>query len=71
MSRSEVGHALGEFYGYQVTGLFQSDDDIAKSPVQDGAAPGLFKYTDLDVMTRSMPATEVLLAIQTQSLLMV
>lgn len=48
ISRNEVGQPLGEFYGYQVLGLFQSQDDIAKSPVQDGARPGLFKYRDVD-----------------------
>jgi len=48
IARNEVGHALGEFYGYQVTGLFQSTDDISKSPIQDGARPGFFKYKDVD-----------------------
>jgi TonB-linked SusC/RagA family outer membrane protein len=48
ISRNEQGHPLGEFYGYQVVGLFQSQDDITKSPIQDGARPGLFKYKDVD-----------------------
>jgi hypothetical protein len=42
-----VGHPLNAFYGYKVVGLFQSQDDIDKSPTQSGAKPGLFKYADL------------------------
>ena len=48
VQRNEVGHALNEFWGYQVFGLFQSQEDIDKSPTQDGAAPGLFKYQDVN-----------------------
>ena len=43
-----VGHPVGEFFGYQVIGLFQSDDDVAKSPTQSDAAPGFFKYKDVN-----------------------
>ena len=46
--RNQVGHAVGAFYGYQVLGLFQSDADVAKSPTQDGAQPGRFKYADIN-----------------------
>ena len=42
--RNEVGNALGTFYGHQVIGLFQDDDEINKAPTQDGAAPGRFRY---------------------------
>lgn len=45
-SRLQAGHALGAFYGYKVVGLFQSDDDVNKSPTQDAAAPGRFKFQD-------------------------
>jgi hypothetical protein len=31
-----------------VIGLFNSDDEVNKSPTQDGAAPGRFKYKDVD-----------------------
>lgn len=48
VSRNEVGHSVGEFYGYKVLGLFQSDEDVAKSPTQVGASPGLFKYQDIN-----------------------
>ena len=46
--REEVGQPVGEFFGYKVIGLFQSAADVAKSPTQDGAAPGFFKYKDVD-----------------------
>ncbi len=46
--RNQVGHAVGEFYGYQVIGLFQSADDVSKSPTQSDAAPGFFKYKDVN-----------------------
>jgi TonB-linked SusC/RagA family outer membrane protein len=45
-NRSMVGHSMGEFFGYKVIGLFQSAAEVASSPTQDGAAPGLFKYQD-------------------------
>lgn len=46
--RNQVGHPIGAFFGYEVIGLFQSADDVTKSPKQDAAAPGRFKYRDVD-----------------------
>lgn len=46
--RNQVGHPIGAFYGYEVVGLFQDAADVTKSPVQDKAAPGRFKYRDAD-----------------------
>lgn len=47
-SRNEVGHSLGEFYGYQVTGLFQNQAEVDAAATQDGAEPGFFRYQDTD-----------------------
>ncbi|HEX3933136.1 MAG TPA: SusC/RagA family TonB-linked outer membrane protein, partial [Puia sp.] len=47
-SRIQPGHPLGEFYGYKVTGLFQNWSDVYKSPAQSDAAPGRFKYADVN-----------------------
>jgi len=47
-SRLQPGHPVGAFYGYQIIGLFQSYDDVNKSAKQDGAAPGRFKYADVN-----------------------
>ncbi|MBS1596960.1 MAG: TonB-dependent receptor [Bacteroidetes bacterium] len=46
VSRLQPGHPIGAFFGYKVIGLFQSWDDVNKSPTQQDAAPGRFKYSD-------------------------
>jgi TonB-linked SusC/RagA family outer membrane protein len=53
-NRNQVGHALGEFFGYNVVGLFQEDDFVNDSTlvdgiaVQDGSEPGVFRYENID-----------------------
>lgn len=47
-ARNQVGHPIGAFFGYQVQGIFQNADDVSKSPTQDAAAPGRFKYRDVN-----------------------
>jgi TonB-linked SusC/RagA family outer membrane protein len=44
-TRTMVGHPIGEFYGYEVTGIFQTADEVAAS-IQKTAKPGDFKYKD-------------------------
>jgi len=46
--RNEVGHPVGAFYGYNVIGYFQDASDVTKSPAQQDAAPGRFKYQDVN-----------------------
>jgi TonB-linked SusC/RagA family outer membrane protein len=46
MSVSRVGRPVGMIYGYKVLGIFQNEDEIAASPTQDGAIPGVYKYLD-------------------------
>lgn len=46
--RNAVGQAVSSFFGYKVLGLFQSDAEVAASPTQTGAAPGRFKYADIN-----------------------
>jgi len=46
--RNEVGHAISSFYGYKVQGLFQSDAEVAGAPPQTGAAPGTFRFVDVN-----------------------
>jgi TonB-dependent starch-binding outer membrane protein SusC len=46
--RNQVGHAVGAFYGYQVVGYFANQADVTKSPTQQDAAPGRFKYADIN-----------------------
>jgi TonB-dependent starch-binding outer membrane protein SusC len=45
-NRNMVGHPMSSFFGYKVIGLFQSDAEVSEAPVQDGAAPGFFRYQD-------------------------
>ncbi len=53
-TRTVVGSPIGEFYGLQVVGIFQSAADIANyknasgAPIQPNAKPGDFKYKDVN-----------------------
>ncbi len=46
--RNEEGHPASSFYGYQIVGIFQDDEDLANSPPQDGSAVGRWKYQDVN-----------------------
>lgn len=46
--RNQVGQPLSSYYGYKIIGLFQDAGDVAKSPKQKEAAPGRFKYMDMN-----------------------
>ncbi|WP_461102978.1 SusC/RagA family TonB-linked outer membrane protein, partial [Spirosoma koreense] len=46
--RNEAGHPLSAFYGYKVVGLFNSKEEVAAAATQTGAAPGRFRFADLD-----------------------
>jgi TonB-linked SusC/RagA family outer membrane protein len=47
-NRNIPGQSLGEFFGYNVIGLFQDAGEVASAPTQDGAEPGFFRYEDVD-----------------------
>lgn len=44
-TRTIVGQPIGQFYGYQVLGIFQNADEVSKS-AQTTAKPGDFIYAD-------------------------
>lgn len=46
--RNQVGQPISSFYGFIVDGLFQSAEDVSRHATQDGAAPGRFKYRDVN-----------------------
>jgi len=48
MVRNQVGYSISAFYGYQVEGLFQNQAEVDAAPAQDGAAPGRFRFADID-----------------------
>jgi len=52
--RNEVGHPLSSFYGYNVMGLFHNDGDVESAPYQDGAMPGLFRFTNSNSKDQSI-----------------
>ncbi len=47
-TRMQPGQPLGAFFGYEVLGLFQSDEEVSKSATQEGAAPGHLKFRDVN-----------------------
>lgn len=46
--RNQEGESVSAFYGYKVIDLFRSTADVESSPDQQGAAPGRFKYQDVN-----------------------
>lgn len=46
--RNEAGQPMSSFYGYKVVGLFQNKEEVASAPAQNGAAPGRFRFADLN-----------------------
>ncbi|WP_246228588.1 TonB-dependent receptor [Paraflavitalea devenefica] len=49
ITRTKAGQAIQSYYGYIVTGIFQTADEVTKNPTQaPGTAPGDLKFADLD-----------------------
>jgi len=46
--RNQLGQSISAFYGYKVTGLFQSAAEVASAPAQDGKGVGRFRYEDIN-----------------------
>jgi TonB-linked SusC/RagA family outer membrane protein len=47
VSITRVGDPIGSFFGYEVDGIFQNEQEVANS-AQPNARPGDFRYRDLD-----------------------
>ena len=58
-NRNQTGYSMGQFFGYNVIGLFQeadvtwnATDEVWETnegvPTQDGAEPGVFRYEDVN-----------------------
>lgn len=45
---TEEGYPVGQFFGFQVIGFYEDQEDIDKSPQQDGAIPGGYKFKDVN-----------------------
>lgn len=48
VTRFQKGFAPGYFYGFKTAGLFQTQDEISKSPTQQGARPGDIRFVDIN-----------------------
>ncbi len=48
MVKNEEGHPVSSFFGYKVIGLFNSQQEVDNAPTQSSAAPGRFRYMDVD-----------------------
>ena len=48
VTRFEKGFTPGYFYGFKTNGLFQSQSEISKSAIQNGAQPGDIKFVDVN-----------------------
>lgn len=46
--RLQEGEAVGSYYGYQVSGVFQNQAEVDAWATQNQARPGAFKFADLD-----------------------
>ncbi len=47
-TRNQPGQSLASFFGYKVIGLFQTKEEIAAAPTQEGAGLGRFRYADVN-----------------------
>lgn len=47
-SKTEVGRSVGEIYGYQTEGIFQTADEVKSHATQTNAAPGDIKFKDVN-----------------------
>lgn len=54
ITRTQVGHAFGAFYGFKTAGIFQNQNEVnayknaAGGLIQPDAKPGDFRWTDID-----------------------
>jgi TonB-dependent starch-binding outer membrane protein SusC len=51
-SRDMVGEPISAFYGYQVVGIFKNAAEVASAAEQDGAAPGFFRFANLNTASK-------------------
>jgi hypothetical protein len=46
--RNGIGQPISSFFGYKVAGLFQNTGEVTGAATQSGAAPGRFRYEDIN-----------------------
>jgi TonB-linked SusC/RagA family outer membrane protein len=57
----KVGQPFGAFYGYDVSGIIQSDADLAAGPAYPGARVGGFKFRDVNGDNKITPADRTII----------
>jgi TonB-linked SusC/RagA family outer membrane protein len=45
---TQIGKPMGNFYGYQVQGIFQTQDEVNSSPAFADSKPGHFRFQDVN-----------------------
>ncbi|GAA4396448.1 TonB-dependent receptor [Nibrella viscosa] len=53
--RNQLGYSISAFYGYQVAGIFQTQEEVNSAPPQDGKGVGRFRYVDVNGDGRITP----------------
>lgn len=48
LTRTRVGHAVGEFFGYKAIGVFQNEEQIASTPHMSNTKPGMLIFEDIN-----------------------
>lgn len=48
ISRTYLGHPIGEFFGYKAIGVFQNEEQIASTPHMSNTKPGTLIYEDVN-----------------------
>ena len=48
ITRTRVGHSVGEFFGYKAIGVFQNEEQIASTPHMSNTEPGTLIYEDVN-----------------------
>ncbi len=46
--RNAVGQSISSFFGYNVIGYFNTEEEVTNSPAQDGKGLGRFRYEDVN-----------------------
>lgn len=46
--RNQVGRSISSFYGYEVVGLFQNQEEVDAAPEQEGKGIGRFQFADIN-----------------------
>lgn len=48
LTRTRIGHAVGEFFGYKAIGVFQNQEQIDKTPHMNNTKPGMLIFEDVN-----------------------